>query len=439
MTRLDRLREIVTGSGVPASPPVWPAPAAESAPHAPSGDALDRLGGAREPGPHGSSFVVRRTYEAPELYGRRPLREYPQHTVAALDVVGGHADPRDGAGDSPRIVCLDLETTGLSGGAGTVPFIVGLGWFEGEGFHTCQYFLDNLGDERRMLGAVSETLRRAHTIITFNGRSFDGPVLDTRYAFHRSPSPLTPLRHVDLLHPSRHLWPADDGRLVTLEHTVLGLRRVGDVPGAEIPGRYVGFLRGGDASVLAPVLEHNRLDLVSLGALAGLACRLVRDGAEAASGAAQALGLGRVYEKVGMEASAVDCYRKAARLDPHEAVAGCGAVRTRQSRLEAPAQALGRLARIYRRQRRHAEAAEAWTQLLSRSHVPQRIRQEASVALAVHHEHRVRDLPAAQQFARRALETEPHPTRREAVQYRLSRLRRKIGEASGRGLLGDRV
>ena len=188
---------------------------------------------------------------------------------------------------------MDLETTGLSGGAGIVGFIVGLGWFDHGAFETCQFFLSRLPDERRLLASIAAAIRHAHTIITFNGKSFDVPVMETRYAFHRLRSPLAGLRHVDLLHPGRHLWVGDESRLVSLERAVLGLRRVGDVPGAEIPGRYVAYLRGGDARPLAAVFEHNRLDLVSLGVLAGLGCGLVRDGADATDRASQALGLGR--------------------------------------------------------------------------------------------------------------------------------------------------
>ena len=239
-----------------------------------------------------------------------------------------------------------------------------MGWFEAGAFVTCQYFLSRLPDERRLLRSVAEGLRHAHTIVTFNGKSFDAPVMETRYAFHRLCSPLEGLRHVDLLHPCRHLWVGDQTRLVSLERAVLGLRRVGDVLGAEIPGRYVAYLRDGHARRLAPVLEHNRLDLVSLGVLTGLACRLVRDGAEAADSASQALGLGRVYEKVGRDESAVTCYRRAARFAPTERF-GMRPALVATVDMEARAQALGRLAGIYRRQRRYAEAADAWVRLLA--------------------------------------------------------------------------
>ena len=305
-------------------------------------------------------------------------------------------------------------------------FIVGLGWFDGGTFHTCQYFLSTPAHERDMLTGVAMLLRRARAIITFNGRSFDGPVMDTRYALHGLASPLDGIQHVDLLHPSRHLWTANEGRLVNLERNILGLRRVGDVAGAEIPGRYIGYLRSGDPRPLVPVLGHNRLDLVSLGVLAGLACQLIQDGAGATEGSVQALGLGRVYERAGRCERAVACYRRAAAIDQSDGRADPSWVPSETSGSAARARALGRLARIYRRRGRHADAADAWGRLLRLSRIPDHLRHEASLALAVHHEHRVRELRTAQQFAVLALEPDLPAIRRQAVQHRLLRLRRKI-------------
>ena len=416
MSRLDRLRELVSppdGSTAPTRP--RRRASIESAP-----ETARVLGGALEQGPDGSCLVVRQTYAAGEPYGRHLLATYPASSTGPLGVLAGHSDGRDRPCKPEAVVCFDLETTGLSGGAGTVAFLIGLGWFHDGSFRTCQYFLDNMADERRMLLAAADLLRTADTIVTFNGRSFDLPVMETRFALHRLRSPLTALRHVDLLHPGRHLWKGEQTRLARLERDVLGLHRVGDVPGAEIPGRYVGYLRSGDARSLAPVLEHNRLDLVSLGVLTGLACQLVRDGARAADGASQALGLGRIFERVGQQDRAVACYQRAAR--------SVGADATPVDAMARP-QALRRLAGIYRRQRRHTEAAAAWMHLLSLPGVSTRLRHDASVALAVHQEHRVRDLWSAHRYASSALGGERHPTRRSAVEHRLTRIRRKIDAA----------
>ena len=426
MTRVDRLRQIVAGSGQGSVEVAFLQPARDPDGADSHRDVFDLLGGAVESGPDGPCFVIRRTYAPEYTYGSQPLGEYPAQSSDALDVLAGSRGHSVRQLSSRQVVCLDLETTGLSGGAGTVGFIVGLGWFDGSTFHTCQYFLSSLAHERRMLAAVAAVLWRARAIITFNGRSFDAPVMEMRYAFHGLTSPLDDLRHVDLLHPSRHLWTADEGRLVSLEQNVLGLRRVGDVTGAEIPGRYVGYLRSGDPRLLRPVLEHNRLDLVSLGVLAGLACHLVGTGAGATSGSAQALGLGRVYERAGRTEWASACYQRAAGIGQSDAGADPWWVPPSTSGRVARAQALRRLARIHRRQRRYADAADAWARLLQLSKIPNGLRHEASVALAVHHEHQLRDLRTAQQFAVRALESDLPANQRQAVQHRLLRLRRKI-------------
>ena len=258
-------------------------------------------------------LVVRRTYPAHDRYGSRSLGQYPSPSEVGLAQLSASpttpgADDGERSADATRVdddqrdssstVYFDLETSGLSGGAGTIPFVIGLGWFTAEGFETCQYFLVSPTAECRALDLVTDVFCRARTLVTFNGRSFDGPMTESRYAFHRRACPLQRLRHVDLLHPSRHLWRGDEGRLVSLERDVLGVHRVGDVPGAEIPGRYHAFLRTGDAALVAPVLEHNRLDLVSLGLLTGLTCALLQDGALSTVGASQAFGLGRIFEKL---------------------------------------------------------------------------------------------------------------------------------------------
>ena len=421
VNRLGRLREIVHGGGQRSSPRE---PGSRPTTDLARTEAAQVLGGAIETGPGGPCTVIRRTYDGAHRYGRLRLGGYPGLTTGALAFLAGQRPAREildedatseTAVDPPpgSVVCFDLETTGLSGGAGTVAFLVGLGWFEGHTFQTSQYFLSHLADEPQMLRAVADVLAKADTVVTFNGRSFDGPVTETRFAFHRQPSPLGTLRHVDLLHASRRLWQGDECRLVRLERDVLGLHRVGDVPGAEIPARYVGFLRSGDARGLAPVFEHNRLDLISLRVLTGMACRLVRDGVMATGGVSQAFGLGRLYENAGWTDRAVECYRVAADAPAAN---------------EAGAEALSRLAAIYRRRRRHADAAALWTRLLASSGVSDRLRRDATVALAVHHEHRARDLAAAERFAQAALRGEAHPGRRRAVQHRLARLERKRGE-----------
>src|SRR5439155_5978386 len=135
---------------------------------------------------------------------------------------------------------------------------------------------------RRLLETAAADLARAGALVSFNGKSFDAPVLETRYLFHRLPWPGGGMPHVDVLHPARRFWGDGECSLVALERQLLGVRRVGDVPGFEIPARYFQFIRSGDAAPLAAVLEHKRLDLLSLAAFTALLLHVTHAGPDAA-------------------------------------------------------------------------------------------------------------------------------------------------------------
>jgi len=331
-------------------------------------------------------------------------------------------------------VFVDLETTGLSGGAGTHAFLVGCGWFAADGaFATRQYLLTRFEDERPMLHAVSTELERAGALVSFNGKSFDAPLLETRFLFHRLEWTGGRLPHVDVLHPARRFWGQDTGSalrqqqasnctLWALERRLLGARRTDDIAGFEIPSRYFRFVRTGDARPLAAVLEHNRLDLLTLAAITSRLLHLSQAGPAAASTAGEALALGRVYMRAGLDARARDAFTHC--IEMSRAPAGA----FDSTRIEA----LWALAQALRRARRHDEAAFCWQRLADMCGCPSRIVREAIEALAIHHEHRVRDLPAAKVFALRSLETELHPARTQAVQHRLARLDRKLQRADRR-------
>src|SRR5262249_24952449 len=130
-----------------------------------------------------------------------------------------------------------------------------------------------------------------------NGKSFDAPLLETRYLFHRINWTPRALPHIDVLHPARGFWSTGVCSLGTLERKLLGVSRVGDVAGIEIPSRYFEFVRSGDARPLRSVLEHNRLDLLSLAALTSRLLRLIASGVSEALDAQEALALARIYER----------------------------------------------------------------------------------------------------------------------------------------------
>jgi hypothetical protein len=426
---LDRLRELVRAGAARREAEVREL---TYEPVGRDGLPIDRSSAPALPGasevqtPFGAAAVIDRCYDANSRYGPVAVEEYDvvEPEVLAL-LTGRPIEPRTSG--MARPVFLDIETTGLSGGAGTLAFLVGCGWFDRGAFRTRQFFLNGFAAERAVLHLVAELLVGAPFIVTYNGRTFDVPVMETRWQFHRMPPPVDGLPHVDMLPPARRLWRADaEGmdrgcRLVHLEEALLGVARAGDVPAFEIPGRYFAFVRGGDAAPLEPVLEHNRLDLLSLAAITARAQVLVRNGPDAARDGSECLALGRVFRRAARFEDAEACFRRA----------GCFVGTPRPVREDA----LHELARLLRRGRRHREAAQAWRELLGMGQGRSRAARDAIEALAIHHEHRDRDLATARDLALRSLRAEDSLRRREAVRYRLARLERKIAARGSRGRL----
>jgi uncharacterized protein len=172
--------------------------------------------------------------------------------------------------DEDGTVYLDTETTGLAGGTGTYVFLVGLATWTGGRLRVTQYFLGDLGAEAAFLAAVREALADVRQLVTFNGRTFDLPLLETRYLLARAPWWGAALPHVDLYPLARALWRthAADCRLTTLEAALLAIDRGDDVPGALMPQLYFRYLRFQDTRVLPRLFTHNRWDLVALALLA---------------------------------------------------------------------------------------------------------------------------------------------------------------------------
>src|SRR5687768_12930339 len=298
------------------------------------------LGGVPVRTAFGECLVIDRRYEADRFHGSIRIEDCELKNCDGLTMLDPQLFARGAASSgSPRTIFIDLETTGLSGGAGTVAFLVGCGYFDLGAFQVRQFLLASHASERALLAAVAEFFEGADLIVTYNGKTFDLPVMETRWLFHRITPPLEGVPHFDMLHPARRLWrsrspvarsvarsfssatPEDDGtccRLSTLERLLFDVTRVGDVPGLEIPGRFFGFVRSGDPRPLEPVLEHNRLDLVSLAAVTARAVRLAQQGQEACRDCSEALALGRVYERAGSFERAEACFRGAAASDATE-------------------------------------------------------------------------------------------------------------------------
>ncbi len=388
------------------------------------------LGGAVVERSDGAVIVVEREYRADMLHGRVPIGEIVATITEGLDAMTLMAKAWPAAeGIDGRLLFLDLETTGLFGGAGTQAFLVGCASIEGTSIRVRQFLLPGFEHERAVLAEFQAWAKAQGTLCTYNGRSFDVPLIETRFMYNRLPCPLDGVPHLDMLHAARRLWrqrpltigtPDPDESscsLGVLEKHIAGLHRIGDVPGYEIPSRFFNFVRSGDARPLEAVMEHNRLDLISLAAVLARAITLITSGPAVASTAQEAYGLARVYERAGAHDHAEAALLRT--IDFAKRVGG---------EPEVHGEALRRLAWLRRRNHRLHEAAAAWQELASLPRCAASLRREAAEALAIHHEHRSKNLDVARQHALELLTDLGANAVR--VRHRLDRLERKLARRS---------
>ena len=276
---------------------------------------------------------------------------------------------------------LDTETTGLSHGAGTVAFLVGIGFFDEKGFTVRQYLMRDYDEEAFLLSHVAEEMNGRKVLCTFNGATFDLPLLETRYTMQRMRDLYQKKPHVDLLPTSRRVWKLrlKKCNLTSLEEAVLGLQRENDLPGALVPERYFSFLKTRDFSLLTDILDHNAQDIVSLAHILDRLMRL-HDTPLLAQAPEDVFSLGRVYEKRGKNEKARVCYRAADQ--------GSVSILAR-----------GRMAESFRREGDWEAAARVYSRMISD-------RQGGAgplIAMAKICEHKRRDIPSAIEYTRKAI------------------------------------
>ncbi len=428
MSTLDRLRGIVQGTK-PSAVPI-----ATSSQHD-IASAASTLGGSVRERAEGGVIVVDREYRADDLHGCCRIGDIIETLNEERDALAAIARAWPTKALSSPLLFLDLETTGLFTGAGTQAFLVGCAAIDGDAICVRQFLMPGFEHERAVLAELAAFAARHGALVTYNGKTFDVPLIETRFLFHRLPFPLAETPQLDMLHPARRLWrgrPATAGpdpdesscSLSVLEKHLAGLHRVGDVPGFEIPSRYFQFVRDGDARPLEAVLEHNRLDLVSLAAVMARALTLVGRGPLESSSPHECFGLARLYERGGSpehaEGALLRCIELAKRIGTEPDVHADG---------------LRRLAWIRRRGGRVHEAAEAWRELAVLPRCAAVLRHEAKEALAIYHEHRSRDLGTARSLVLDVLSVNLEGNRKVAAEHRLRRLERKLSDVAPGGLL----
>ncbi len=363
----------------------------------------------------GEYFLARQLLPHGRPYGKFRIDDIASPDLDPLDLfLPGVAQLAPGS-----VVFLDTETTGLSGGTGTCAFLIGIGAAEGSGFRVQQFFLRDFTEEKAALTALAEALEPYELLVTFNGKTFDLPVLEARYTLARMRSPFARLAHLDLLHPARRLWRLrlESCTLKNLERELLGIERNGDVPGSEIPQIYFDYLRSGSARGLKPVFFHNALDIVTLAAVmveAGRTVARAGDGGDCDS--RDLFSLSRILERGGASELAIVTCRQALERGLPDSV---------------EPQALWQLGLQHKRQRRYEQAVEAWEQIIRRR---SRYRVEACEQLAMHHEHRLRDAAKALEYAEAAIDDlREHPgshSRLKSLAHRRERLQRKLQQAA---------
>src|SRR5467141_3308768 len=379
-------------SRLAALKPTRPMPARPAAIRTPDeADLLGRLLGAGVARNHfGEHLAIRNWFSTPEfadpasitleLLSRTRDEPLSRKTRVALE-------------DPTKWLFLDTETTGLAGGTGTYAFLIGLAWWDAGGLQVEQFFMRDFAEEHSLLHELSHRIAERPVLVTFNGKSFDWPLLENRFTMTRSIAVPKLAAHLDLLHPARALWKLRLGsvRLVELERHVLDAPRLGwhrenDVASALIPQYYFDYLRGGPAEPLAGVVRHNQMDLRGL---AALFCKVneLLSGTPAAAGEIESLdlfGLSRFLQRRG---------------DPDRAHSACAQALAMGLPAEFRPKARRDLALMAKRRGEHARAAEIWLQIVADLHDGI----YACEQLAVYYERRAKDLVKATEFARLAI------------------------------------
>lgn len=375
----------------------------------------------------GRVFVVERRFDLDHRHGRYALGHVLGVPPGAMARIGRIVENGALAGlHHERVLYLDTETTGLAGGTGTLAFLVGIGHFVDGGFRLRQYFLDSLDREEALLRALSDYLDPFEAIVTYNGKIFDVPLLETRFILSRLRKDIHVLPHLDLLYPVRRFYRDRFGscRLVEIERQVLGLERIEDVPSFEVPSLYFRYQRYRRFRALVPVFEHNALDVLSLVTLTVHLAALFSG--EAAQAPEDRLALAKVCERDGCLDEAAEHYRAAIEL-------GLAPV----PRDEAER----RLSLLYKRAGRWPEAVDLWFRIAYR---PENRSLFPLIELAGYCERQKRDHEAAAVHLDNALALlRRHHLRLNArgaeqdetrLQRRLERVRARAGRAR---LLGD--
>lgn len=381
----------------PARPAAWrPATTTRRAPEAE--DALSQLLGATiATNVYGDHVSVSNWFSTPEF--AQPSAATLELLCRTRDLAASKRVPA-ALSDPTKWLFLDTETTGLSGGTGTYAFLIGLAWWDAGGLQVEQFFMRDFDEEHSILHELAARLVERPVLVTFNGKSFDWPLLENRFTMTRAIATPKLVTHLDLLHPARALWRLRLGsvRLVDLERDVLNAHRLGwhrgdDILSSLIPQHYFDYIRGGPAEPLAAVVRHNQMDLRGLAAILGRIEALL-----AAPNEPDA-------DFVGLDLFSLSKYLKR-RGDPRRAETACSQALDLGLPAEYRPQARREMALFAKRSGDYDRAIELWLELTRPRTVTPAALADALLAceeLAIHYERHAKDLTRALEYGQAAL------------------------------------
>ncbi len=297
----------------------------------------------------------------------------------------------------------------MAGGVGTYVFLVGVGYFEGDQFCVRQYFMRDYNEERALLSALNDLLANFKAVVTYNGKTFDLPLMESRYIMSGMKMSLKAPYHFDLLYPARRLWKRrlESCSLSTVEREILKVSRNDDVPGYLIPEIYFRYLRTKDARALKQVFEHNLQDILSLVALVSRMCFLVEDPLNNTEYGMDIFSIGKMFDEEKRYEQSTHYYAEALKHNLAE---------------EEVLEILRLSSFAYKRQGKWEEAEEIWKEIIERSREYIYYPHEE---LAKYYEHYLKDYQKAERVVEEALNIEESIFQREKLQYRLDRIKRK--------------
>lgn len=330
---------------------------------------------------YGNCCVIENRYHASCFYGNCRLGDLIKFDTSTFRMINGELANTD----IKDFIFLDTETTGL-GGAGTVAFLVGIGFFQNNMFVLRQYFMRDYDEEPALLEELNNIFRKYKGFVTYNGKAFDWNLIESRFIFNRMKLIHTKPLHIDLLYPARRIWgnKLENCRLVSIETNVLDEYRMDDVDGIMIPGIYFEYLDTGCIDGIEKVIEHNRLDILSLVSLLTRILNILGNPLEETYDETELLGAAHIFEACREYDTVIACYEECIKSD--------------NSYISKTA--AGKLGIMYKRNRDYDKAIKCWEYILSDR---PSFKLDPLIELAKYYEHIEKDYSKALEFTERAM------------------------------------